>query len=41
MEKKLWCEKRDGSKLKLIILLKKKSLQEMTLVTSKNHRNEI
>ena len=37
---KTWCEKRDGSKYKPI-LLKNKNLQEMTLVTSKNHGNEI
>ncbi len=38
--KKTWCEKRDGSKYKPT-LLKNKNLQEMTLVTSKNHGNEI
>ena len=38
--KKTWCEKRDGSKFEPIIL-KNKNLQEMTLVTSKNHGNEI
>jgi len=38
--KKTWCEKRDGSKYQPI-LLKNKNLQEMTLVTSKNHGNEI
>ncbi len=37
---KTWCEKRDGSKYKPIVL-KSKNLQEMTLVTSKNHGNEI
>ena len=37
--KKTWCEKRDGSKYEPI-LLKNRNLQEMTLVTSKNHRNE-
>ena len=37
---KTWCEKRDGSKYKPIVL-KSKKLQEMTLVTSKNHGNEI
>ncbi len=37
---KTWCEKRDGSKYKPI-LLESKNLQEMTLVTSKNHGNEI
>ena len=36
---KVWLEKRDGSKLKPT-LFHKKSLQDMTLVTSKNHRNE-
>ncbi len=36
---KVWLEKRDGSKLKPT-LFTKKSLQDMTLVTSKNHRNE-
>jgi len=38
--KKTWCEKRDGSKYEPV-LLKNKNLQEMTLVTSKNHGNEI
>ena len=37
--KKTWCEKRDGSKYEPIIL-NNKNLQEMTLVTSKNHGNE-
>ena len=37
--KKTWCEKRDGSKYESK-LLKNKNLQEMTLVTSKNHGNE-
>jgi len=37
---KTWCEKRDGSKYKPVVL-KSKNLQEMTLVTSKNHGNEI
>ena len=36
---KVWLEKRDGSKLKPMIF-NKKCLQDMTLVTSKNHRNE-
>ena len=36
---KVWCEKRDGSKLNPN-LSKKKILQEMILVTSKNHGNE-
>ena len=37
---KTWCEKRDGSKYEPA-LLSNKSLKEMTLVTSKNHGNEI
>ncbi|KGG09073.1 3'(2'),5'-bisphosphate nucleotidase CysQ [Prochlorococcus marinus] len=37
---KTWCEKRDGSKHKPN-LLNNKNLKDMTLVTSKNHRNEI
>ena len=37
---KTWCEKRDGSKYKPVVL-KSKNLQEMTLVTSKNHGNEV
>ena len=36
---KTWCEKRDGSKYEPNTL-KNKNLQEMTLVTSKNHGNE-
>ncbi len=36
----VWCEKRDGSKTKPK-LANKKNLQEMVLVTSKNHNNEI
>ena len=35
-----WCEKRDGSKYEPI-LLDNKNLKEMTLVTSKNHGNEV
>ncbi len=38
--KKTWCEKRDGSVYEPI-LLKNKNLKEMTLITSKNHGNEI
>ena len=38
--KKTWCEKRDGSKYEPN-LRNSNSLQEMTLVTSKNHGNEI
>jgi len=37
---KTWCEKKDGSKYNPI-LSHNKNLQEMTLVTSKNHGNEI
>ena len=36
---KTWCEERDGSIYKPIFF-NKKSLREMTLVTSKNHSNE-
>tara|TARA_B100001093_G_C26628768_1_gene927908 strand:- start:15 stop:917 length:903 start_codon:yes stop_codon:yes gene_type:complete len=36
---KLWCEKRDGSLIKINVS-KNKSLKEMILVTSKNHNNE-
>ena len=38
--KKTWCEKRDGTKSKPN-LLNNMNLQEMTLVTSKNHGNEV
>ncbi len=38
--KKTWCEQRDGTKYKPN-LLNNKNLKEMTLVTSKNHGNEI
>ena len=38
--KKTWCEKRDGSKYEPI-LQRNRNLHEMTLVTSKNHGNEI
>ena len=38
--KKTWCERRDGSKYEPM-LLKNRNLNEMTLVTSKNHGNEI
>ena len=37
---KTWCEERDGTKYEPN-LLNNKNLQEMTLVTSKNHGNEI
>ena len=36
---KTWCEKRDGSKYEPN-LFNKKNLRDLTLVTSKNHRNE-
>ncbi|MDC3036889.1 3'(2'),5'-bisphosphate nucleotidase CysQ [Prochlorococcus sp. AH-716-O22] len=36
---KIWCERNDGSKI-FPKLSKSKSLQEMVLVTSKNHRNQ-
>ena len=36
---KVWCEKRDGSKIKQKIS-RNKILKEMILVTSKNHRNQ-
>jgi len=38
--KTTWCEKRDGTKYKPNIL-NNKNLQEMTLVTSKNHGNDV
>jgi len=38
--KKTWCEKRDGTKYKTN-LFNNKNLQEMTLVTTKNHGNEV
>ncbi len=37
--KKTWCEKKDGS-IKKINAQSFKNLQDMTVVTSKNHRNE-
>ena len=37
--KRFWCEKRDGTHVKTISL-KSKKLQQMSLVTSKNHNNE-
>ena len=40
MEKKLWCEKRDGSIRKQNLSTKIIFFKEMTIVTSKNHRNE-
>ena len=38
-EEKIWCEKRDGS-IRKPNLSEKNILQEMTIVTSKNHRNQ-
>ena len=38
--KKTWCEKRDGSNYEPI-LPENKILQEMTLVISKNHGNQV
>ena len=37
--KKVWCEKRDGS-IRKVNFQNYKKLREMTVVTSKNHRNE-
>ena len=37
---KVWCEKRNGSQISAN-LSNKKNLKEMTLVTSKNHSNEL
>ena len=39
-ENNAWCEKRNGSRTKPKLAIKK-DLQEMVLVTSKNHNNEI
>ena len=39
VNEKVWCERRDGTKSKLNVA-KNKSLNEMVLATSKNHRNE-
>ena len=38
-EKTVWCERENGSRLRPNIS-QKKDLKEMTLITSKNHRNE-
>ena len=38
-EQIVWCERRDGSKIEFN-LSKEKKIQEMILVTSKNHRNK-
>ncbi len=36
----VWCERRDGSQVKNSFIKNKKDLNEMTLVTSKNHKNQ-
>ena len=38
--RKSWCESRDGSYLKTDLSRKKRRINEMTIVTSKNHRNQ-
>ncbi len=38
--KEVWCEGRDGS-IKKNKIIKKRNLRDMTLISSKNHRNEI
>ncbi len=38
--KKVWCEKRNGSRQK-INMPRKNKLEQMTLVSSKNHRNKV
>ena len=38
---RVWCERKDGSYLQPININKKKSLENMKIVTSKNHRNQI
>ena len=38
--KKVWCEKRNGSRQKINMPCKKE-LEQMTLVSSKNHRNKV
>ena len=37
---KLWCEKRENHSFEKYLLCKSKSLKDMVLVTSKNHKNE-
>ncbi len=37
---KLWCEKRENHSFEKYLLYKSKSLKDMVLVTSKNHKNE-
>ena len=39
-EEKVWCERKDKHQISSIFQNKKRSLQEMTVVTSKNHRNK-
>ena len=38
--RKSWCESRDGTYLKTNLLQNKKRIHDMTIVTSKNHRNQ-
>ncbi len=40
-EGRVWCERKDGSYLQTININKKKNLENMKIVTSKNHRNKI
>ena len=37
----LWCEKRENNSFKKYLLKRKKNLEDMVLVTSKNHKNDI
>ena len=36
----LWCEKRENNSFKKYLLKRKKNLEDMVLVTSKNHKND-
>jgi 3'(2'), 5'-bisphosphate nucleotidase len=38
--RKSWCESRDGTYLKTNLLQNKRRIHDMTIVTSKNHRNQ-
>ena len=38
--RKSWCESRDGTYLKTNLLQNKRRIDDMTIVTSKNHRNQ-
>ena len=38
--RKSWCESRDGTYLKNNLLQNKRKIHDMTIVTSKNHRNQ-